>query len=64
MPMQDDGGQNQVNLKQHVTLWTKKEGALNVATSLDLFGHISVLSKVEKAIATVAIRKPACKQEQ
>lgn len=42
-----------------ITFCSMKKGALNVATSLDLFGHISVLSSVEKARATVATRKPS-----
>lgn len=40
------------------TLCTRKDGALNVANSLDLLGQTSVLSSVEKASATTATRKP------
>ena len=58
--------QHQVNLHsrcqiiktQLVTLWTRKEGILNVATSLDLSDHISERSRVEKAAASTITRKP------
>ena len=42
-----------------LALCFRKKGALKVATSLDLFGHTSVLSSVEKARAMVATRKPS-----
>ena len=41
------------------TFCTNKDGALNVANNLDLFGQTSVFSRVEKASATTATRKPA-----
>lgn len=41
------------------TLCKNNDGALKVANNLDLFGQTSVCSRVEKASATTATRKPA-----
>ena len=45
-------------LQSCLTFCSMNEGALKVATSLDLFGHTSVLSNVERASPIVATRKP------
>ncbi|KAA6424320.1 MAG: hypothetical protein FRX49_05532 [Trebouxia sp. A1-2] len=41
------------------TFCTNSDGALKVANNLDRFGQTSVFSRVEKASATTATRKPA-----